>query len=91
MTSGLVFSIVDEITPPIQLIFSTKQATSVEIKISLVERKILGRVLNCELISSKPNSSISQTFIKITDGERLIALANHNKIYLKHEYKTPKL
>ena len=91
LTSGLVFSIVDEITPPVQLVFNTQKATSVEIKISLLERKIFGRVLYCELICSKPNSSISQTFIKITDGKKLIAVAHHNKIYLKQEFKAPKL
>lgn len=91
LSLSVVFSVVDEVTPVVQMIFSNRQATSVEIKISMIERDICGRVLYGELICNKPKSEITQTFIKIYDEKKLIAVASHNKIYLKQEYKIPKL
>ena len=70
LTLPAVFSIADEITPPIQFVFSTRQATSVEIKVSLIDKEIFGRVLYCELVCSKPSSKITQTFIKIYDEKK---------------------
>jgi hypothetical protein len=91
LTPALVLSIADEATPLLHLIFSHRMATSVELKVSMIDSSFVGEFLFLKLVCNKSHDLITQTFVSLRDCQKLIAVASHNKIYLKEDYKSPKI
>jgi acyl-coenzyme A thioesterase PaaI-like protein len=85
ISSGCLLSIFDTGALPILLIFSTKQSTSVDLKLSMINPKLSGDYLYFTCSCVKQKTPFAQMNFIVRDNEKLIATGTHFKIFQSAE------